>query len=115
MSTSEKTSPSSRARHANDDDGGCDGLKSKSSNNLDDEDEFHLSGGGGGGGGRGSKSGHPSRSRRKISMPWFRQSSFGMSLARLRLPKQHTIATENLIDEKQKTPEDSDPLPIVVS
>jgi hypothetical protein len=34
-----------------------------------------------------------SKSRRKISMPWFRQSSFGMSLARLRLPKQHTIAT----------------------
>ena len=26
-------------------------------------------------------------------MPWFRQSSFGMSLSRLRLPKQHTIAT----------------------
>jgi len=33
------------------------------------------------------------RRLRKISMPWFRQSSFGMSLARLRLPKQHTIAT----------------------
>jgi hypothetical protein len=48
-----------------------------------------------------SKASHPSRSRRKISMPWFRQSSFGMSLARLRLPKQHTIATENLQDEKQ--------------
>lgn len=111
MSTSEKTSPSSQARHDNDDNdgGGCDNLKSKSSNNLD-EDEFHL-----GSGGRASKSSHPSRSRRKISMPWFRQSSFGMSLARLRLPKQHTIATENLIDEKQKTPEDSDPLPIVVS
>ena len=28
-------------------------------------------------------------------MPWFRQSSFGMSLARLRLPKQHTIATSD--------------------
>ena len=42
---------------------------------------------------------HPSRSRRKISMPWFRQSSFGMSLARLRLPKQHTIATEVLPDD----------------
>ena len=116
MSVSGKTSPSSRARHANDDDVdvgvGCDGLKSKSSNNLD-EDEFHL--GVGVDVGRASKPSHPSRSRRKISMPWFRQSSFGMSLARLRLPKQHTIATENLIDEKPKTPEDVDPLPVVVS
>ena len=32
------------------------------------------------------------RSKRKISMPWFRQSSFGLGLAKLRLPKQHTIA-----------------------
>ena len=31
-------------------------------------------------------------SRRKISMPWFRQSSFGLGLSKLRLPKQHTIA-----------------------
>ena len=46
---------------------------------------------------------HPSRSRRKISMPWFRQSSFGMSLARLRLPKQHTIATEVLPDDDGQT------------
>ena len=30
--------------------------------------------------------------RRKISMPWFRQSSFGMGLQKFRLPKQHTIA-----------------------
>ena len=37
----------------------------------------------------------PSKSHRKISMPWFRQSSFGMSLSRLRLPKQHTIATSD--------------------
>jgi len=44
----------------------------------------------------------PVKSRRKISMPWFRQSSFGMSLARLRLPKQHTIATELLNDDGPK-------------
>ena len=31
--------------------------------------------------------------RRKISMPWFRQSSFGIGLTKLRLPKQHTIAS----------------------
>ena len=31
-------------------------------------------------------------------MPWFRQSSFGMSLARLKLPKQHTIATSDSVD-----------------
>lgn len=40
-----------------------------------------------------TKSKSTGKSRRKISMPWFRQSSFGMSLSRLRLPKQHTIAT----------------------
>jgi len=92
MSASEKTSPASHDHG----DGDCDAsLKSKSSHNLD-EDEFDYSG-------SRSKASHPSRSRRKISMPWFRQSSFGMSLARLRLPKQHTIATENLDDEKQKT------------
>ena len=56
-----------------------------------------------------SSSSHPSRSRRKISMPWFRQSSFGMSLARLRLPKQHTIATEVMPDEKQNSGSDRDP------
>jgi hypothetical protein len=56
-----------------------------------------------------SSSSHPSRSRRKISMPWFRQSSFGMSLARLRLPKQHTIATELMPDEKQNSGSDRDP------
>ena len=33
--------------------------------------------------------------RRKISMPWFRQSSFGLGLNKLRLPKQHTIASSN--------------------
>merc|ERR1712110_318185 len=33
--------------------------------------------------------------RRKISMPWFRQSSFGLGLQKLRLPKQHTIASSN--------------------
>lgn len=32
------------------------------------------------------------KSRRKISMPWFRQSSFGMTIAKLRLSRQHTIA-----------------------
>ena len=31
--------------------------------------------------------------RRKISMPWFRQSSFGIGLSKIRLPKQHTIAS----------------------
>ena len=34
----------------------------------------------------------PTKSRRKISMPWFRQSSFGMTIAKLRLSRQHTIA-----------------------
>ena len=29
---------------------------------------------------------------RKISLPWFRQSSFGIGAATRRLPKQHTIA-----------------------
>jgi hypothetical protein len=54
----------------------------------------------------------PVKSRRKISMPWFRQSSFGMSLARLRLPKQHTIATELLNDDgpKETIPEDAPPV-----
>ena len=33
--------------------------------------------------------------RRKISMPWFRQSSFGIGLTKLRLPRQHTIASSN--------------------
>ena len=37
-------------------------------------------------------------------MPWFRQSSFGMSLARLRLPKQHTIATSDEADESARQP-----------
>ena len=55
-------------------------------------------GGGGSGGANSSGASSPGggnhvKKRRKISMPWFRQSSFGMSLARLRLPKQHTIAT----------------------
>ena len=40
-------------------------------------------------------SGKKSR-RRKISMPWFRQSSFGIGLSKIRLPKQHTIASGNL-------------------
>lgn len=41
-----------------------------------------------------SKKGHqPISTRRKISLPWFRQHSFGMGLARLRLPKQHTVAS----------------------
>ena len=40
--------------------------------------------------GRGKK-----RGIRKISMPWFRQSSFGIGLAKLRLPRQHTIASTN--------------------
>lgn len=40
------------------------------------------------------------KSRRKISLPWFRQSSFGMSLSRLRLPKQHTIATSDEADAR---------------
>ena len=48
----------------------------------------------------GGSSGHkPSGRRRKISLPWFRQSSFGMSFARLRLPKQHTIASSAASDE----------------
>ena len=34
--------------------------------------------------------------RRKISMPWFRQSSFGIGLTKLRLPKQNTIASGTL-------------------
>ena len=51
--------------------------------------------GSGGGGSGGSGRSKPHKSKRKISMPWFRQSSFGMSLARLRLPKQHTIATSD--------------------
>ena len=33
----------------------------------------------------------PPQPRRKISLPWFRQSSFGISTASKRLPKQHTI------------------------
>ena len=28
-------------------------------------------------------------------MPWFRQSSFGLGLNKLRLPKQHTIASNS--------------------
>jgi len=79
---------------------GSDVHKSESSHNID-EDEFHHTN-------SKSKASHPSRSRRKISMPWFRQSSFGMSLARLRLPKQHTIATENLNDEKKPTSDECD-------
>ncbi len=42
----------------------------------------------------------PVKGRRKISVTWFRQSSFGMSLSRLRLPRQHTIATELIHDEE---------------
>ena len=42
-----------------------------------------------------SSSGKKSR-RRKISMPWFRQSSFGIGLTKLRLPKQNTIASGTL-------------------
>ena len=38
----------------------------------------------------------PPQSRRKISLPWFRQSSFGLGGLHQRLPKQHTIATSNL-------------------
>lgn len=35
----------------------------------------------------------PPQPRRKISLPWFRQSSFGLGVsAGKRLPKQHTIA-----------------------
>lgn len=34
----------------------------------------------------------PLQPRRKISLPWFRQSSFGLGAAGKRLPKQHTIA-----------------------
>ena len=49
--------------------------------------------------------------RRKISMPWFRQSSFGLGLNKLRLPKQHTIASDltdapnvpNIHDSKLKS------------
>ncbi len=33
----------------------------------------------------------PKTSRRKISLPWFRQSSFGERLTKLRLPRQHTV------------------------
>ena len=33
----------------------------------------------------------PPQPRRKISLPWFRQSSFGIGTASKRLPKQHTI------------------------
>jgi hypothetical protein len=50
------------------------------------------------------------KSRRKISLPWFRQSSFGMSLARLRLPKQHTIATS---DEAEASAEKAEALPVL--
>ena len=42
-----------------------------------------------------SKGGGKKGRRRKISMPWFRQSSFGLGLNKLRLPKQHTIASSN--------------------
>lgn len=55
-----------------------------------------------------SSSRKPPKSRRKISMPWFRQSSFGMSLARLRLPKQHTIATPDEAGNSPKKVEGSD-------
>lgn len=41
----------------------------------------------------------PAKSRRKISMPWFRQSSFGMTIAKLRLPRQHTIAAPDPLVE----------------
>merc|ERR1712117_206843 len=41
----------------------------------------------------------PAKNRRKISMPWFRQSSFGMTIARLRLPRQHTIAAPDPLVE----------------
>ena len=41
----------------------------------------------------------PAKNRRKISMPWFRQSSFGMTIARLRLPRQHTIAAPDPVVE----------------
>ena len=33
----------------------------------------------------------PLQPRRKFSLPWFRQSSVGISTASKRLPKQHTI------------------------
>ena len=41
----------------------------------------------------------PAKNRRKISMPWFRQSSFGMTIAKLRLPRQHTIAAPDPLVE----------------
>lgn len=44
----------------------------------------------------------------------FRQSSFGMSLARLRLPKQHTIATEVFHgDEQPDSASERDPAAVV--
>ncbi len=36
----------------------------------------------------------PPQPRRKISLPWFKQSSFGLGSGKPRLPKQYTIATE---------------------
>ena len=37
------------------------------------------------------KTGREGSSRRKISLPWFRQASFGEKLTKLRLPRQTTV------------------------
>lgn len=52
-----------------------------------------LSGSSAGGGSGGPQP--PLQPRRKISLPWFRQSSFGLGAAGKRLPKQHTIAVSD--------------------
>ena len=97
MSTPEQEAETSQHNNGN---SSNDVHKPESSHNID-EDEFHHTN-------SKSKASHPSRSRRKISMPWFRQSSFWMSFARLRLTKQHTIATENLEDEKKPKSDECD-------
>jgi len=54
----------------------------------------------------------PAKGRRKISVSWFRQSSFGVSFPKLRLPRQHTIASTEMVDNEEQyesIPENDDP------
>ena len=49
----------------------------------------------------------PKTSRRKISLPWFRQSSFGERLTKLRLPRQHTVDCGSTVTRNCETKFDS--------
>ena len=51
----------------------------------------------------------PKTGRRKISLPWFRQSSFGERLTKLRLPRQHTVDCSSTVAVSQPSSRSSTP------